>query len=52
MRRNALGERMKEYEQVAEVRLTRRLPMVVRLDGKRSIPGRRRLAACVRLTMR
>ena len=34
MRRNALSDRMKEYERVSELRLTRRLPMIIRLDGK------------------
>ena len=34
MRNNSLGDRMKEYERATETRLTRRLPMIVRLDGK------------------
>ena len=34
MRRNALSDRMKEYERASELRLTRRLPMIIRLDGK------------------
>ena len=34
MRKNNLGERMKEYERTSDVKLTRRLPMIIRLDGK------------------
>ena len=34
MRESSLGNRMKEYERASEVRLTRRLPMIVRLDGR------------------
>ncbi len=34
MKRNSLSDRMKEYERVSELKLTRRLPMIVRLDGK------------------
>ena len=34
MRKNSLGNRMKEYERISDFRLVRRLPMVVRLDGK------------------
>ena len=34
MRRNALSDRMKEYERASELRLTRRLPMIIRLGGK------------------
>ena len=34
MRKNNLGERMKEYERASDVKLTRRLPMIIRLDGK------------------
>ena len=34
MRKNNLGERMKEYERASEVKLTHRLPMIIRLDGK------------------
>lgn len=32
--RSGLGDRMKEYERASETKLTRRLPMIVRLDGK------------------
>ena len=34
MRKSSLGDRMKGYECAAEMRLTRRLPMILRLDGK------------------
>ena len=34
MRKNSLGDRMKEYERTSDVKLVRRLPMIVRLDGK------------------
>ena len=34
MRKNSLGDRMKEYERTSDTRLVRRLPMIVRLDGK------------------
>jgi len=32
--KNGLSDRMKTYERASEVRLTRRLPMIIRLDGK------------------
>ena len=32
--KNDLGDRMKQYEAVNDIKLTRRLPMVIRLDGK------------------
>lgn len=32
--KTGLGDRMKEYERASDVRLTRRLPMILRLDGK------------------
>ena len=31
---NNLGERMKEYERVTDVRLINRIPVLVRIDGK------------------
>ena len=34
MRKNSLGDRMKEYERTSDTKLVRRLPMIVRLDGK------------------
>lgn len=34
MRKNSIGDRMKAYERASELRLTRRLPMIIRLDGK------------------
>ena len=34
MRKTGLGDRMKEYERASDVKLTRRLPMIIRLDGK------------------
>ena len=34
MRKNSLGDRMKEYERTSDAKLVRRLPMIVRLDGK------------------
>lgn len=34
MKKSGLGDRMKEYECASEVSLTRRLPMIIRLDGK------------------
>lgn len=34
MRQSNLGDRMKGYERASEVKLARRLPMVIRLDGK------------------
>ena len=33
MRKNGLGDRMKEYERTSDAKLVRRLPMIVRLDG-------------------
>ena len=34
MKKNSLGDRMKEYERTSDAKLVRRLPMIVRLDGK------------------
>ena len=34
MRNIGLGDRMKQYEQVTQVRLIRRMPVILRLDGK------------------
>ena len=34
MGKNGLGDRMKEYERTSDAKLVRRLPMIVRLDGK------------------
>ncbi len=34
MKKNSIGDRMKEYERASEARLPRRLPMIIRLDGK------------------
>lgn len=47
MRRNNLSDRMKEYERAGEVRLTRRLPMIIRLDGK-AFHSWTRKTGCVR----
>jgi len=32
--KNGISDRMKAYERACEVKLTRRLPMIIRLDGK------------------
>ena len=37
MRKNSLGDRMKEYERTSDTKLVRRLPMIVRLDGKAAL---------------
>ena len=34
MKNDSLGDRMKEYENVTRTYLTRRLPVILRLDGK------------------
>ena len=34
MRNIGLGDRMKRYEQVTQIRLIRRMPVILRLDGK------------------
>ena len=47
MRKNGLSDRMKEYERVSEVRLPRRLPMIIRLDGK-SFHSWTKKSGCVR----
>ena len=47
MRESSLGNRMKEYERASEVRLTRRLPMIVRLDG-RAFHSWTKKSGCVR----
>lgn len=47
MRKNSLGNRMKEYERISDFRLVRRLPMVVRLDGK-SFHSWTKKTGCVR----
>lgn len=33
-KRDSLGDRMKRYENVPKVRLVRRMPVIIRLDGK------------------
>mgnify|MGYP001102514838 CR=1 FL=1 len=33
-KRDSLGERMKQYEAVPKIRLIRRMPVIIRLDGK------------------
>ena len=47
MRKSSFGDRMKEYERVGDVKLTRRLPMVIRLDGK-AFHSWTKKAGCVR----
>jgi len=32
--KSGISDRMKEYERASEIKLTRRLPMIIRLDGK------------------
>lgn len=34
MKRDALGDRMKAYENISRTYLTRRIPVIIRLDGK------------------
>ena len=43
MRNIGLGDRMKQYEQVTQVRLIRRMPVILRLDGKKLSPLYQRL---------
>lgn len=33
-KRDSLGDRMKRYESVSKTRLMRRIPVIIRLDGK------------------
>lgn len=34
LRRDSLGDRMKNYEKVPSSKLIRRMPVIIRLDGK------------------
>ena len=45
--KSGLSDRMKGYERASEIRLTRRLPMILRLDGK-SFHSWTRRSGCVR----
>ncbi len=47
MKKNSLGNRMKEYERTSELRLVRRLPMIIRLDGK-SFHSWTKKSGCIR----